>query len=207
MPELSTFVVATVDAASQSALSAMAAYFAELDATFPTGFDPGPDWQNEVHTMGPPGGAFLVLLSPSGDVAACGGLQSLGDRVVEIKRMWVAPGVAWSWPGATRADGTGATGRRSGTPPRGAGHERHAGTGDRHVSQGRLHIDRPLQRQPLRPTLVRQGPAGHRGRYALTLPPIGERPTCNVGTPAIVSLATSKQDGLPGRIDARGGRQ
>lgn len=91
-PESSTFVVATVDAASQSALSAMAAYFAELDATFPTGFDPGPDWHNEVHTMGPPGGAFLVLLSPSGDVAACGGLQSLGDQVVEIKRMWVAPG-------------------------------------------------------------------------------------------------------------------
>ncbi len=91
MPGLADVVVATVDAASEPALSAMAAYFTELDATFPTGFDPGPDWESEVASMGPPGGAFLVLVTPSGDVAACGGLQPMGDEVVEIKRMWVSP--------------------------------------------------------------------------------------------------------------------
>jgi len=96
-PEAATgqpaLTLAAIDPASPIALAAMTAYFAELDAIFPTGFDPGPAWQSDVAAMGPPNGAFLVLLDATDEVAACGGVQQLEAGTAEVKRMWVAP--AW----------------------------------------------------------------------------------------------------------------
>jgi len=77
-----------VDAGAPAAQAAMTAYFAELAARFPTGFDPTgyltPDDYN------PPRGRFFLAMD--GDaVAACGGVVWIDDSVAEIKRMWVDP--------------------------------------------------------------------------------------------------------------------
>ncbi|GAA2089563.1 helix-turn-helix domain-containing GNAT family N-acetyltransferase [Pseudolysinimonas kribbensis] len=89
---------AEVDAGQQQARAAMDAYFAELAERFPAGFDPGPPADPAVYA--PPNGRFFVAAS-DGVAIACGGIQRLGDRVAEIKRMWVDP--AWRGRGiATR---------------------------------------------------------------------------------------------------------
>ena len=75
-----------VDPFSPAALTAMRSYFAELDARFPGGFDPGP--AVDVSSMGPPGGRFVLAMS-DGTPVACGGLQRIGEAIGEIKRMWV----------------------------------------------------------------------------------------------------------------------
>jgi len=74
------------DPTGATARTAMGHYFAELDRRFAGGFDPG--------TPAPPD-SFTVATS-DGTPVACGGVQRIGDRVGEIKRMWVAP----SWRGA-----------------------------------------------------------------------------------------------------------
>jgi uroporphyrinogen-III synthase len=81
-----------VDPRSGEARSAMSAYFAELDRRFPTGFDPGDGLDRGAEALGPPDGAFVVARR-EGRVVACGGVQTIGDGVGEIKRMWVADGV------------------------------------------------------------------------------------------------------------------
>jgi DNA-binding MarR family transcriptional regulator/GNAT superfamily N-acetyltransferase len=69
-----------------AAREASARYFAELDARFPHGFDPGdPD-----HT-----GTFLLATS-DGRPVAYGGVQRVSAETGEIKRMWVAG----DWRGA-----------------------------------------------------------------------------------------------------------
>jgi len=77
-----------VDAGSPAAQAAMTAYFAELAARFPAGFDPtgylAPDDYN------PPRGRFFLAMSGE-TVTACGGLVWIDDAVAEIKRMWVDP--------------------------------------------------------------------------------------------------------------------
>lgn len=78
----------TVDAASERAQWAMAQYFAELDARFADGFDPGDALVEAAIALNPPNGAFVVATRED-DVVGCGGIQFLdGDRA-EIKRMWV----------------------------------------------------------------------------------------------------------------------
>lgn len=67
-------------------------YFAELDARFPTGFDPGgPD-------PAEPGAVYVVAMS-DGEPVAYGGVRpvpGVGQGTGEIKRMWVDAG----WRGA-----------------------------------------------------------------------------------------------------------
>ena len=75
-----------VDRAHPIAAEAVDLYFAELDRRFPTGFDPGATDRE---------GTYLVATS-DGRPVACGGVLDLGDRVAEIKRMWVHP----DWRGA-----------------------------------------------------------------------------------------------------------
>ena len=85
------FVV--VDGGHPAAQAAMANYFAELDERFPTGFDSGAATQalaEAATLMSPPLGSF-VLAMRDGDVAGCGGVQSVDERTAEIKRMWVSP--------------------------------------------------------------------------------------------------------------------
>jgi len=79
-----------VDPRHPDATAAVAAYVAELDRRFPAGFDPGPLTEDDARRLEPPGGAFL-LARRDGEVVGCGGLQSLGDGVGEVKRMWVSP--------------------------------------------------------------------------------------------------------------------
>lgn len=79
-----------VDARSDEAVAAMTAYFDELDATFPTGFDPGDTLTADAAAFDPPTGAFVLALA--GDaVAGCGGVMTIEPATCEIKRMWVDP--------------------------------------------------------------------------------------------------------------------
>lgn len=85
----STATFATVDPAGPEATVALAAYFDELDARFPRGFDPGDATGAGVSTMAPPRGTFLVGRSDDGTVIGCGGVQELDDDTAEVKRMWI----------------------------------------------------------------------------------------------------------------------
>ena len=75
----------------------MTAYFAELDARFPGGFDAGSQSAKDAELLSPPRGAFVVAVS-DGEPVACGGVQTLTADITygEIKRMWVHP----DWRGA-----------------------------------------------------------------------------------------------------------
>lgn len=84
----SSVVFEEVDPRTTDAQVAMAAYFAELDARFPAGFDPGDALGEGAEALAPPTGSFLV--GRLGDrVVACGGVQTIDDGIGEIKRMWV----------------------------------------------------------------------------------------------------------------------
>ena len=82
-----------VHPAEPAAATAIQHYFRELDERFPDGFEAGQAQDQE--SMAPGAGAFVVATS-DGEPVACGGVQSLGPRTGEIKRMWVHPG----WRGA-----------------------------------------------------------------------------------------------------------
>jgi DNA-binding MarR family transcriptional regulator/N-acetylglutamate synthase-like GNAT family acetyltransferase len=85
-----TFVVESVDVASDDAVQAVRRYFDELDRRFPTGFDVGEAATTDLESMRAPAGDFLVMRA-EGDVVACGGLQRHTRTIGEIKRMWVDP--------------------------------------------------------------------------------------------------------------------
>lgn len=87
---LDDIVFEDVDPRSQEAQGAMEAYFAELDATFLTGFDPGDALTAEVASFEPPTGRFVVIRDRDATVG-CAALQTLEPGVGEIKRMWIAP--------------------------------------------------------------------------------------------------------------------
>jgi len=77
-----------VDAGSPAAQAAMTAYFAELAARFPSGFDPSGYLAPEDYN--PPRGRFFLAMSDDA-VTACGGLVWIDDQIAEVKRMWVEP--------------------------------------------------------------------------------------------------------------------
>ncbi|MEO9326150.1 GNAT family N-acetyltransferase [Nocardioides sp. C4-1] len=68
-----------VDPAGAVATEAMGHYVAELDALFPSGFDPGTPAPLEV----------VTVALRDGRPVACGGLQRIAPGVDEVKRMWV----------------------------------------------------------------------------------------------------------------------
>ena len=80
-----------VDARSEDAQRSMAAYFAELDTLFPTGFDPGDALTADVAAYDTPHGAFVVAYTTDRRPAGCGALWTMEPGVGEIKRMWVDP--------------------------------------------------------------------------------------------------------------------
>lgn len=88
-------VAREVDPASPPAQAAMRAFFEEIDARFPDGFDPGDALTADAPGMRPPTGTFLALTSDGASVAG-GGLRRLDDATAEVKRMWVDP----AWRGA-----------------------------------------------------------------------------------------------------------
>ncbi|HMO07555.1 MAG TPA: GNAT family N-acetyltransferase [Paracoccaceae bacterium] len=74
------------DPDSPAAAACLAAYFTELAARFPEGFDPGPGPHGAAFR--PPAGAFLLAEGRLG----CVGLSEGPDgSTLEVKRLWVAP--------------------------------------------------------------------------------------------------------------------
>lgn len=88
---MNTVAFTDVDPASEVAITALNAYFAELNALFPGGFDPGDALTTGLDSFRPPTGSFIVGLGPNGELIGCGALQGLDANDVEIKRMWIAP--------------------------------------------------------------------------------------------------------------------
>lgn len=83
-----TVTFETVPPLSGPARAATAAYFAELERRLPGGFDAPTQSAADAAALAPPGGAFVVALS-DGEPVACGGVQTIGSGVGEVKRMWV----------------------------------------------------------------------------------------------------------------------
>lgn len=85
-----TVTLERVDPTSLPATQAMAAYFAELDARFPGGFDAGSQSVKDADLLSPPRGVFVTAVS-DGEPVACGGVQTIEADIAygEIKRMWV----------------------------------------------------------------------------------------------------------------------
>jgi RimJ/RimL family protein N-acetyltransferase len=81
--------LSAVDPMSPAARWAMQQYFAELDARFDGGFDPG-DALDAAADYVAPTGAFVLARDDDG-VAGCGAVVRVDDDRAEIKRMWVAP--------------------------------------------------------------------------------------------------------------------
>ena len=82
-----------VDPASPAAREATGMYFAELRHRFD--FDDAGLDRRDAQALRPPGGVFVVAVS-DGEAVACGGVQTIGAGVGEIKRMWVRE----TWRGA-----------------------------------------------------------------------------------------------------------
>ncbi len=78
---------------SADAVWAMQQYFDEIDERFEQGFDPGDALTTGLGSMSPPAGAFVIAHSADGAVVGCGGVQTIGPGIGEIKRMWVASSV------------------------------------------------------------------------------------------------------------------
>lgn len=76
--------VAVEPPASPAAQFCLRHYFAELDARFDAGFDPG--------VSRPDAGSVLLVARLRGEPIGCGALKPNDDEPAEIKRMWVAAG-------------------------------------------------------------------------------------------------------------------
>lgn len=73
------------------ARQAMAAYVAELDRRFPTGFEVAEALAHDAEALAAPTGVFVVARVDDRAVG-CGGLQRFADRTGEVKRMWIDEG-------------------------------------------------------------------------------------------------------------------
>jgi ribosomal protein S18 acetylase RimI-like enzyme len=87
----SGLVEITIDEPTSAAVRhCFESYFAELDARFEAGFDPGRSISAEADELAEPRG--LVLVARLHDEAiGCGALKLHGGDPAEIKRMWVSP--------------------------------------------------------------------------------------------------------------------
>jgi DNA-binding MarR family transcriptional regulator/GNAT superfamily N-acetyltransferase len=89
--QAATVTFDVVDPESPEAEFTLAQYFAELDARFRTGFNPGDGGAgHDADLMRPPAGAFVVMRSDQ-SLIGCGGVQYVDATTGEIKRMWVHP--------------------------------------------------------------------------------------------------------------------
>jgi DNA-binding MarR family transcriptional regulator/GNAT superfamily N-acetyltransferase len=80
-----------VDPESDEAQLTMVQYFAELDARFRNGFDPGRGGAgHDADLLRAPAGAFIVMRSDQSAIG-CGGVQRIDATTGEIKRMWIHP--------------------------------------------------------------------------------------------------------------------
>jgi GNAT superfamily N-acetyltransferase len=88
-PAMMTPEIRPIDPADPQALACLAAYYAELDHTFPGGFDPGPTTDDGMEQLRPPLGLFLLAWDGPTPVG-CVGLRGDGTSLAEVKRLWVA---------------------------------------------------------------------------------------------------------------------
>ena len=65
-------------------------YFAELNARFETGFDPGLSISADAHELTRPAGELLIARL-DGRPVGCGALKLHSGAPAELKRMWVSP--------------------------------------------------------------------------------------------------------------------
>jgi DNA-binding MarR family transcriptional regulator/GNAT superfamily N-acetyltransferase len=77
------------DPASAAAQWCIRSYFAELDARFDAGFDPGQSISADADELREPAG-LLIVARLRGAPIGCGALKFHGAEPAEIKRMWVA---------------------------------------------------------------------------------------------------------------------
>lgn len=82
--------VSVADPASPAAQRCLAAYYAELDARFDSGFDPARSIPATVEEVTEPAG-LLLLAWLREEPIGCGALKLHGRDPAEVKRMWVAP--------------------------------------------------------------------------------------------------------------------
>jgi DNA-binding MarR family transcriptional regulator/N-acetylglutamate synthase-like GNAT family acetyltransferase len=82
--------VDTVDPTHRHAEHCLRAYFADLDARFPLGFDLDGALPVDLDSLRPPAGAFLVA-TLRGRPVGCAALKHGGAEPPEVKRMWVDP--------------------------------------------------------------------------------------------------------------------
>ncbi|ONK14782.1 helix-turn-helix domain-containing GNAT family N-acetyltransferase [Streptomyces sp. MP131-18] len=85
-----TVVLEPTDPDHPDARHCLRSYFAEMQACFDTGFDPGHSLLPDAGALRPPHGLFLVARL-HGEPVGCAGLKLPPDAPAEIKRMWVAP--------------------------------------------------------------------------------------------------------------------
>ena len=84
--------ITVADPASQDARWCIEQYFTELGERFETGFDPTLGISAHARELVPPAGLLLVARLREEPVG-CGAVKFHENRVGELKRMWVAPGV------------------------------------------------------------------------------------------------------------------
>lgn len=77
---------------SRDARTCLAAYYAELQARFRSGFELGRALPATDDEMSPPRGAFMIA-HLDGEPVGCGGVKRLAPGVGYLKRMWVSSAV------------------------------------------------------------------------------------------------------------------
>jgi GNAT superfamily N-acetyltransferase len=82
--------IAIEDPGSDDAQWCVEQYFAELNARFPTGFNPSLSISADRAELSPPAGLFLIARL-DGRPVGCGALKFHPGAPAELKRMWVAP--------------------------------------------------------------------------------------------------------------------
>ena len=90
MPVAPGVDLALEDPGSTDAQWCVQQYFDELNARFPTGFNPSLSISADRAELSPPAGLFLVARL-DGRPAGCGALKFHPSAPAELKRMWVAP--------------------------------------------------------------------------------------------------------------------
>jgi GNAT superfamily N-acetyltransferase len=92
-------------ASSEESQALLAQYFAELERTFPEGFDPeAGSTTADPAELSPPRGAFLVMREADATSVGCGGVKLLDVQRAEIKRMWLHPSTRGRGLGAVLLD-------------------------------------------------------------------------------------------------------
>jgi GNAT superfamily N-acetyltransferase len=82
--------LAVEDPGSPDAQWCVGQYFDELNARFPTGFNPALSISADRAELSPPAGLFLIARL-DGRPVGCGALKFHPGAPAELKRMWVAP--------------------------------------------------------------------------------------------------------------------